>query len=149
MKPFGVSGATIAAAFEVGRRSFSSAAKALSDSFGHKLNKTSSSCSELRKFFSYTDQSRSENALLISKFIKINTGRSPGTKKDKIWEQNLQTLVRGKTNTGFQEVSKILTPEFSQGPIKERGDSDSLYGTDNTKGKTSQKTSQKRKSSKK
>lgn len=70
--------------------------------------------------------------------------QSPGIKKDKLWEQNLQTLLRGKNSVGFPEVAKILSPEFSQGAINMKDSNMDSFG--DTKGKTSQK---KGKSSKK
>lgn len=71
--------------------------------------------------------------------------QSPGIKKDKIWEQNLQTLLRGKSNVGFPEVAKILSLEFGHGAISVKDTSMDSFA-DNTKGKASQK---KGKSSKK
>lgn len=64
--------------------------------------------------------------------------QSPGIKKDKIWEQNLQTMLRGKTSVGFPEIAKILSPEFSQGVMNFKDKSMDSF-TENTKGKTSQK----------
>lgn len=71
--------------------------------------------------------------------------QSPGIKKDKIWEQNLQTLLRGRNSVGFPEIAKILSPEFSQGTINLK-DSNMDSSLDGAKGKGSQK---KGKSSKK
>jgi len=71
--------------------------------------------------------------------------QSPGIKKDKIWEQNLQSLLRGRNSVGFPEIAKILSSEFSQGTINVK-DSNMDSSIDSTKGKGSQK---KGKSSKK
>ncbi|MED6146844.1 hypothetical protein PIB30_038401 [Stylosanthes scabra] len=86
-----------------------------------------------------------EMALTLSKFMKLYNTRSPGIKKDDIWEKNLNALLRGKTSIGFPEVARILSPEFGQeGAISAKDSNmDSQY---NTKGKGSQK---KGKSSKK
>ena len=85
------------------------------------------------------------NFIIASNLTMKNTLQSPGIKKDKIWEQNLQTLLRGKTNVSFPEIAKILSPEFSSGVMHIKDKSVDSF-TDNTKGKTSQK---KGKSSKK
>lgn len=71
--------------------------------------------------------------------------QSPGVKKDKLWEQNLQTLLRNRNSIGFPEIAKILSPEFSSGAINVK-DTNMDSSTDNSKGKGSQK---KGKSSKK
>lgn len=64
--------------------------------------------------------------------------QSPGIKKDKIWEQNLQSLLRGRNSVGFPEIAKILSSEFSQGVINVK-DSNMDSSMDSTKGKGSQK----------
>ncbi|XP_059443344.1 uncharacterized protein LOC132175411 [Corylus avellana] len=79
-----------------------------------KAIKPSSSSSEFRKFLGIPHTSRSQNALLISKFIKINTFRSPGIHKDKIWEDNLGKMLKGKDRVGLPEIAKLLSPQFNQ-----------------------------------
>ncbi|KAK4268791.1 hypothetical protein QN277_022030 [Acacia crassicarpa] len=140
-----VSLGSVAAALRSGQRSMSTASKSLTGLGSIKNGKNTKASSELCKFLGIPDQSRSEIALLISKFIKLNNSRSPGIKKDKIWEQNLQTLLRGKSSVSFPEIAKILSPEFSQGIMHFKDKSMDSF-TDNTKGKSSQK---KGKSSKK
>ncbi|CAL0331641.1 unnamed protein product [Lupinus luteus] len=128
-----------------GRRSMSTVSKAVVEIVGGGKSKNRKASSELCKFIGIPQQSRSEIALIISKFLKLYNFKSPGIKKDKIWEQNLQTLLRGKNSIGFPEVAKILSPEFSHGAINiKESNTDSF--ADNTKGKNSQK---KGKSSKK
>jgi len=34
--------------------------------------------------------------------------QSPGIKKDKLWEQNLQTLLCGRNSVGFPELNLLL-----------------------------------------
>lgn len=70
--------------------------------------------------------------------------QSPGIKKDKIWEQNLQTLIRGKNSVGFPEIAKILSPEFSSGIMNLKDKSMDSF-TDNAKGKSPQKKGKSRK----
>ncbi|XP_054782388.1 uncharacterized protein LOC129289618 [Prosopis cineraria] len=133
-----VSLGSVAAALRSGQRSMSTASKSLTGLGSVKNGKNAKASSELCKFLEIPDQSRSETALLISKFIKLNNSRSPGIKKDKIWEQNLQTLLRGKTSVSFPEIAKILSPEFSQSIMHFKDKSmDSL--SDKKKGKASQK----------
>ncbi|KAK7309444.1 hypothetical protein RJT34_06181 [Clitoria ternatea] len=129
-----------------GRRSMSTVSKAVAEIMGVGNTKTRKSSSELCNFLGIPRQSRSEIASILSKFIKLYNLRSPGIKKDKIWEQNLQTLLRGRTSIGFPEVAKILSPEFSKGAINVKDSSTDSFA-DNTKGKASQK--KKGKSSKK
>lgn len=69
--------------------------------------------------------------------------QSPGIKKDKLWEQNLQTLLRGRNSVGFPEIAKILSPEFSQGAINIK-DTNTDSSADNTKGKGQQKKGKKK-----
>ncbi|KAJ1375405.1 SWIB/MDM2 domain [Sesbania bispinosa] len=128
-----------------GRRSMSTVSKAVAEIAGVGKTKTRKAESELCNFLGIPRHSRSEIALIISKFIKIYNIRSPGIKKDKIWEQNLQTLLRGKNSVGFPEIAKIISPEFSHGPINLK-DTNMDSFAENTKGKASQK---KGKSSKK
>ncbi|XP_027362133.1 uncharacterized protein LOC113869836 [Abrus precatorius] len=128
-----------------GRRSMSTVSKAVAEIVGSGNRKIRKSSSELCNFLGIPHHSRSEMALILSKFIKLYNFKSPGIKKDKIWEQNLQTLLRGRNSIGFPEVAKILSPEFSQGAINVK-DSNMDSFADNAKGKASQK---KGKSSKK
>ncbi|KAK9985033.1 hypothetical protein SO802_034558 [Lithocarpus litseifolius] len=79
-----------------------------------KAIRPSSSSSEFRKFLNIPGTSRSENALLISKFLKLYTAQSPGIKKDKIWEDNLNKLLHGKDRAGLPEIAKLLSPQFNQ-----------------------------------
>ncbi|KAK7307401.1 hypothetical protein VNO77_40428 [Canavalia gladiata] len=129
----------------LGRRSMSTVSKAVAEITGIGNTKIRKSSSELCNFLGVPRRSRSEVALILSRFIKLYNFKSPGIKKDKIWEQNLQTLLRGRSSIGFPEVAKILSPEFSQGSINIK-DSNADSFADNTKGKGSQK---KGKSSKK
>ncbi|MED6182396.1 hypothetical protein PIB30_028140 [Stylosanthes scabra] len=110
-----------------------------------KKGKNRKATSELCNFLGIPHQSRSEMALTLSKFMKLYNARSPGIKKDDIWEKNLNALLRGKTSIGFPEVARILTPEFGQQGAISAKDSN-IDSQDNTKGKGSQK---KGKSSKK
>ncbi|KAK7252593.1 hypothetical protein RIF29_36650 [Crotalaria pallida] len=134
-----------ASAVGAGRKNMSTVSKAVVEIVGGGKSKNRKAESELCKFIGIPQQSRSEISLIISKFIKLYNSKSPGIKKDKIWEQNLQTLLRGKNSIGFPEVAKILSPEFSQGAINMK-DSSSDSFADNMKGKKGQK---KGKSSKK
>ncbi|KAF7844274.1 SWIB/MDM2 domain protein [Senna tora] len=129
---------TVTTAWGLGKRTLSTTSKALPGLGNRRVGKNSKASSELCKFMGIPDQSRSETSLLISKFIKLYNFRSPGIKKDKIWEQNLQTLLRGKSSVGFPEIAKILSPEFSQGVMHFKDKSTDSFA-DNTKGKTSQK----------
>ncbi|XP_061341764.1 uncharacterized protein LOC133288082 [Gastrolobium bilobum] len=116
------------------RRSMSTVSNAVAEIMGVGKTKTRKSSSELCNFLGIPHQSRSETALIISKFIKLYNLKSPGIKKDKLWEQNLQTLLRGKSSIGFPEVARILSPEFSQGAINIRDNKMDSF-TDNTKPK--------------
>lgn len=40
--------------------------------------------------------------------------QSPGIKKDKIWEDNLNKLLHGKDRAGLPEIAKLLSPQFNQ-----------------------------------
>ncbi|XP_004512324.1 uncharacterized protein [Cicer arietinum] len=130
--------------FISGRRSMSTVSKAVAEIVGVGKTKTRKATSELCTFMGIPHHCRSEIALIISKFIKLYNFRSPGIKKDKLWEQNLQTLLRGRNSVGFPEIAKILSPEFSQGAINIKDTSmDSV--TDNTKAKGPQKKGKKSK----
>ncbi|XP_047182981.1 uncharacterized protein LOC124849147 isoform X1 [Vigna umbellata] len=122
----------------LGRRSMSTVAKAVAEITGTGNTKIRKSSSELCNFLGIPRHSRSEIALILSKFIKLYNFRSPGIKKDKIWEQNLQSLLRGRNSVGFPEIAKILSSEFSQGAINVK-DSNMDSSMDSTKGKGSQK----------
>ncbi|XP_057762442.1 uncharacterized protein LOC130982450 [Arachis stenosperma] len=145
---FRISSAAVAAAAEKGgvwRRSMSTVSKAKEIIEGKK-GKNRKATSELCNYLGIPHQSRSEMALTLSKFMKLYNARSPGIKKDDIWEKNLNTLLRGKTSIGFPEVARILSPEFGQQGGISTKDSNMDSHTDNTKGKGSKK---KGKSSKK
>ncbi|GAU39528.1 hypothetical protein TSUD_222980 [Trifolium subterraneum] len=120
-----------------GRRSMSTISKAVAEIVGVGKTKTRKATSELCTFMGIPHQSRSEIAVILSKFMKLYNPRSPGIKKDKLWEQNLQTLMRGRNNIGFPEVLKIVSPEFGQGPINIK-DTSIDSNMDNTKGKKTQ-----------
>ncbi|CAL5188321.1 unnamed protein product [Lathyrus oleraceus] len=126
-----------------GRRSMSTVSKAVAEIVGVGKTKNRKATSELCTFMGIPHHSRSEIASIISKFIKLYSFRSPGIKKDKLWEQNLQTLLRGRNSVGFPEIAKILSPEFSQGAINIK-DTNMDSSTDNTKGKGSQKKGKKK-----
>ncbi|KAK2373390.1 hypothetical protein P8452_46485 [Trifolium repens] len=121
-----------------GRRSMSTISKAVAEITGVGKTKTRKATSELCTFMGIPHHSRSEIATIISKFIKLHSARSPGIKKDKLWEQNLQTLMRGRNSFGLPEIYKILSPEFSHGAINIK-DTSMDSNTDNSKGKNSQK----------
>nr|ACU14195.1 unknown [Glycine max] len=118
-----------------GRRSMSTVAKAVEEITGTGNTKIRKSSSELCTFLGIPRQSRSEIALILSKFTKLYNFKSPGIKKDKIWEQNLQTLLRGRNNVGFPEIAKILSPEFGHGAINVKDSSIGDSSGDATKGK--------------
>ncbi|XP_020218052.1 uncharacterized protein LOC109801406 [Cajanus cajan] len=129
----------------LGRRSMSTVSKAVAEITGTGKTKTRKSSSELCNFLGIPHHSRSEISLILSNFIKLYNSKSPGIKKDKIWEQNLQTLLRGRNTVGFPEIAKILSPEFGQGAINMKG-SNVDSSADAAKGKGPQR---KGKSSKK
>ncbi|CAJ2646850.1 uncharacterized protein LOC123907471 [Trifolium pratense] len=120
-----------------GRRSMSTISKAVAEIVGVGKTKTRKATSELCTFMGVPQPSRSEMAIIISKFIKLYNAKSPGIKKDKLWEQNLQILMRGRSSVGFTEVSRIVSPEFSQNLINIK-DTSIDSNTDNPKGKKSQ-----------
>ncbi|PNY11630.1 hypothetical protein L195_g008241 [Trifolium pratense] len=39
---------------------------------------------------------------------------SPGIKKDKLWEQNLQILMRGRSSVGFTEATVFVQVHGAQ-----------------------------------
>lgn len=122
----------------------STVSKAVAEIAGVGKTKTRKASSELCTFLGIPHHSRSEISLIISNFIKLYNARSPGIKKDKIWEQNLQTLLRGRSSVGFPEIAKILSTEFSSGAINVKDSGMDAFS--DSKGKGSQK---KGKSSKK
>ncbi|XP_004291302.1 PREDICTED: uncharacterized protein LOC101313763 [Fragaria vesca subsp. vesca] len=74
-----------------------------------------------------SDRSRSPTALLVSKFIRLHSNRSPGI-KDRNWEQNLKILLHGKDRVGLPEVTRLLSPEFTYSTIKSSRDATATYG---------------------
>ncbi|KAJ7943994.1 2-dehydro-3-deoxyphosphooctonate aldolase, putative isoform 1 [Quillaja saponaria] len=145
MNTIGASAGNVARFCRVGCRTLKTAALDSCAIGNTKLFESSSKSSELRKFLNLPDSSRSETAMLISKFIKIQTARSPGIKKDRIWEDNLQTLLHRKKNSNKISapviVAKILSPEFSHGYLSKDDEKEikNQCSTDNEKAKPSQK----------
>ncbi|CAK8540180.1 unnamed protein product [Lathyrus sativus] len=126
-----------------GRKSMSTVAKVVAEIVSVGKTKHRKATSELGTYMGIPHHSRSEIASIISKFIKLYSFRSPGIKKDKLWEQNLQTLLRGRNSVGFPEIAKVLSPEFCQGAINIK-DTNMDSSTDNTKGNSSQKKGEKK-----
>ncbi|KAM1021197.1 hypothetical protein ACFX13_043075 [Malus domestica] len=79
--------------------------------------KTKTSKSELCKFLGIPERSRSPTALLISKFIGLYNHQSPGI-KDRNWDENLKTLLHGKSRVGVAEITRLLSQEFTYSRIK-------------------------------
>ncbi|KAG2680043.1 hypothetical protein I3843_11G079600 [Carya illinoinensis] len=102
--------------------------------------------SEFRKFLGIPHSSRSQNALLISKFIRLYNFRSPGIKKDNIWEENLNKMLQGKDRVGLPEIAKLLSPQFNQkgGMNAVSNSEDSKQQMGNVKGKAKKKGSKKK-----
>lgn len=70
------SSVSVAVACGLGHRTLSTASKALTGLGGNrKVGKNAKASSELCKFLGVPDQSRSDNVLLISKFIKLYNSR--------------------------------------------------------------------------
>lgn len=44
--------------------------------------------------------------------------QSPGLRKDRIWEENLKAILRGKDGVGMPEVNKILSPQFNDPSLR-------------------------------
>ncbi|KAF5477614.1 hypothetical protein F2P56_004234 [Juglans regia] len=101
--------------------------------------------SEFRKFLGIPHSSRSQNALLISKFLRLYTFRSPGIKKDNIWEDNLNKMLQGKDRVGLPEIAKLLSPQFNHQGGMNATSEDSKQQMGNVKGKAKKKGSKKKK----
>ncbi|KAI3439743.1 SWIB domain-containing protein [Psidium guajava] len=83
-------------------------AKALSK--GKEAEQPSAS-SELGKFMGIPEVSRSETAVLVSRFIKLHTRQNPGIKKDILCEEKLYSILEGKDRVGISEIVKLLSSQ--------------------------------------
>ncbi|KAF8033443.1 hypothetical protein BT93_D2143 [Corymbia citriodora subsp. variegata] len=55
--------------------------------------------------------SRSETAVLVSRFIKLHTRQNPGIKKDVLCEEKLKSILEGKDRVGISEIVKLLSSQ--------------------------------------